>query len=132
MSPVVVADASAIVALLVDAGPDGQWAAEMLGAATMVAPALLPFEVANILRRLELAKIISTDQAVQAHADLLALPIEFWPHELLATRMWQLRPNLTAYDAAYVALAETLDVAVVTLDRKIARATGPRCAVRTP
>ncbi len=132
MRPRVVCDASAVVALMLDAGPDGRWATNALTGADLAAPSLLPFEAANIVRRHELAKLITADQAAQAHADLLDLAIEHWPYELLAPRAWQLRQNLTTYDASYVALAELLDVALVTLDRGISRAPDLRCTVATP
>ncbi|MDQ3114155.1 MAG: type II toxin-antitoxin system VapC family toxin, partial [Actinomycetota bacterium] len=74
----------------------------------------------------------SADLAAQAHADLLDLPIEFWPFELLAARVWQLRANLSSYDASYVALAELIEAALVTLDRRISRSPGLKCEVRTP
>lgn len=128
----VVCDASAVVALLLDAGADGRWATKALTGADLAAPSLLPFEVANIVRRHELAELISPDQAAQAHADLLDLVIEHWPYELLAPRVWQLRQNLTSYDASYVALAELLDVTLVTLDRGISLAPDLRCTIATP
>ena len=128
----VVCDASALVALLLDGGADGRWATNMLSGAELVAPSLVGFEVANIIRRHELAGLVSRDQAAQAHADLLDLAIEQWPYELLAARAWQLRANLSIYDAGYVALAEFLDADLVTLDRRIGRAAGVRCSVATP
>ena len=128
----VVCDASAVVALLLDGGPDGRWATGALTGVDLAAPGLLPFEAANIIRRHELAEHINADQAAQAHADLLDLAIEQWPYELLARRAWELRRNLTSYDAGYVALAELLDVTLVTLDRGIGRAPGLRCPVVTP
>ncbi|MGI8729074.1 MAG: type II toxin-antitoxin system VapC family toxin, partial [Solirubrobacteraceae bacterium] len=67
-----------------------------------------------------------------AHADLLDLTIELWPYEVLASRAWQLRRNLSVYDASYVALAEIADAALVTLDRGIAGAPGLVCEVLTP
>lgn len=90
------------------------------------------FETANILRRHELARLISRDQAAQAHADLLDLAVELWPYELLASRAWQLRTNLSLYDASYVALAELAEATLVTLDGRIRRAPGVRCPVATP
>jgi predicted nucleic acid-binding protein len=128
----VVCDASAITALLIDGGADGRWATAALTDTELAAPHLIAFETANIIRRHELAALISSDQASQAHADLQDLAIEHWPYELLATRAWQLRANLTIYDASYVALAELLGATLVTLDRRIGRAPGPRCAVATP
>ena len=121
-----------MVALLLDAGPDGRWVASALTGADLAAPGLLAFETANIIRRQELAERISADQAAQAHADLVDLPIEHWPYELLAPRAWQLRRNLTTYDASYVALAELLDVDLVTLDRGISRVPDLHCTVSTP
>lgn len=132
MRPRVVCDASAVAALLLDAGPDGRWATNALTGVALVAPSLFPFETANIIRRQQLAAIISPDQAAQAHADLLDLAIEEWPYELLAPRAWQLRQNLTIYDASYVALAEFLRVEMVTLDRGISRAPDLRCRVTAP
>lgn len=128
----VVCDASAVVAVLLDAGPDGRWAAAALTGADLAAPSVLPFEAANIMRRQELARLLDPGHAAQAHADLLDLAIELWPYEVVATRAWQLRRNLTAYDAGYVALAELLDGPLVTLDRGISRAPDVRCPVRTP
>ena len=132
MSERVVCDASAVVAVMLDAGPDGRWATDALTGADLAAPSIFAFEVANIVRRQELAALITADQAAQAHADVLDLAIEQWPYELLARRAWQLRRNLTTYDASYVALAELLDVALVTLDRAISRAPDVRCTVTTP
>jgi predicted nucleic acid-binding protein len=128
----VVCDASAVVALLLDAGPHGQWVAEALSGAQLAAPSLLAFECSNIIRRHELAGLVSADQAVQAHADLLALPVEHWPYELLGLRVWELRTNLSSYDASYVAVAELTRAPLVTLDRRIGRAPELRCAVMTP
>ena len=125
-------DASALVALLLDSGPDGRWAADALSGADIGAPALLSFECANILRRHELAGLVSSDQAAQAHADMLDLAIEYWPYELLAARIWELRGNLSSYDAGYVALAELTGATLVTLDRRIGRAPGVRCTIATP
>ncbi|MQA60946.1 MAG: PIN domain-containing protein [Actinophytocola sp.] len=129
---VVVPDASAVVAALVDSGPDGEWAATRLSGADLIAPHQMPFETANILRRQELAGEISADQAVQAHVDLLDLPVQYFPYYTLAHRSWQLRRNLSIYDASYVALAELASANLVTLDRRIARAPGVRGAVVTP
>jgi predicted nucleic acid-binding protein len=128
----VVCDASALVALLLDAGPDGQWATAALTDSDLAAPSLVMFEASNIVRRHELSGLVSPDQAAQAHADLLDLAIEQWPYELLAPRVWELRRNLPAYDASYVTLAELLAATLVTLDRRIGRVPGLRCTVATP
>lgn len=127
-----VCDASAVVAMLLDDDPDGAWAAEAMIGADLAAPGLMPFEAANVIRRQEMASLVSSDQAAQAHADLLDLNVERWPYDLLAARAWALRANLSSYDASYVALAEALGATLVTLDRRLARAPGPRCVVATP
>lgn len=132
MSREVVCDASALVALLVDGGSAGRWAAAALAGAELAAPSLVAFESANIVRRHEHAALIGSDQAAQAHADLLDLTIEHWPYDLLAPRCWELRRNLSIYDASYVALAELIGAPLVTLDTRIGRAPNLRCEVLTP
>ena len=122
-----VLDASVLVAWLVDDGPVGQWAERLVAKGELAAPHLVLAETANILRRLALAGEISADVATLAHRDLLDLQIELVPYAPLAERVWALRGNLTAYDAWYVALAEALGCPLVTLDAKLARASGPRC-----
>lgn len=132
MSTRVVSDASALVAMLLDEGPDGRWATGALTGADLLAPTLVAFESANIIRRHELSGLVTTDQAQQAHADLLDLAIELWPYEILASRAWELRHNLSCYDAGCVAVAELTRATLVTLDRRIGRAPGLRCTVATP
>lgn len=132
MSGRVVCDASAVVAVLLDGGADGWWAAEALSGSVLAAPALLHFEVGNIIRRHELGGLIGSDQAVQAHEDLIDLDVEAWPYELVARRVWQLRHNLSAYDASYVAVAEATESTLVTLDRRMAGAPGVTCTVLCP
>lgn len=132
MSARVVCDASALVALLLDGGPDGRWVADTLRDAELLAPSLVAFEAANVIRRHCLAGLVSADQAAQAHADLLDLAIEQWPYELVAARAWELRENLSVYDASYVAVAELTAATLVTLDRRIGGAPGLRCAVAMP
>ena len=132
MTGAVVCDSSALVAVLADAGRSGRWATAAIAGSDLLAPHLVLFETANVLRRHELAGLISADQAVQAHADLLDLSIELWPYDLLAERVWELRKNLSAYDAAYVAVAELAGAPLVTLDARIASAPGVRCAVSAP
>jgi predicted nucleic acid-binding protein len=128
----IVCDASAVVAALLDSGSDGQWASQWMVRADLFAPTLLPYECANIIRRQELSGVISADQAAQAHVDLVDLAVDLWPYELLAARAWQLRANLSIYDAAYVALAEIVAAPLITLDRRIQRAPGVSCSVNVP
>jgi predicted nucleic acid-binding protein len=125
----VVLDASAAVALLADGGPAGAWAERTVRGNALSAPDLMPYEVDNVLRRRCLAGALDSTAATLAHADLLALAVDLYPYAALGPRVWELRDNLTAYDASYVALAELLAVPLVTLDARIARATGPQCPV---
>ncbi|MFZ1109314.1 MAG: type II toxin-antitoxin system VapC family toxin [Rhodomicrobium sp.] len=127
-----VVDASLVVAALIDSGKDGAWALERLGAGPLAAPHLMPVEAANILRRAALSGQVSADSASLAHADLLALPIQFFPYAPFAERVWELRGNLTSYDAWYVALAETLGAKLATLDVRLSRAQGARCVFEVP
>ena len=127
-----VIDASAVVAALVDSGRDGEWAESAVAANALAAPELVLAESTNILRRLERAEIISRIEASGAQADLLGMDIELFPFAPFARRVWELRSNLTSYDAWYVALAEVLDCPLPTLDRKLARAPGPGCAFILP
>jgi len=112
--------------------PDGQWVTHTIRAVQIVASALVTYETANVIRRQVLAGQISPDQAVQAHADLLDLSIELWPYDLLAERAWQLRRNLSIYYASYVALAETTNLTLVTLDKPLAKAPGAKCPITAP
>lgn len=127
----VVLDASVAVAGLVDTGTDGRWAERLLADEPLAAPHLFPVEVANILRRASLSGAISPDVAALAHADLVELRVELFPYVPFAERVWELRDNVSAYDAWYVALAERLDLPLATLDVRLSRASGPRCQFLT-
>jgi predicted nucleic acid-binding protein len=128
----VVVDASLVASALVDGGSTGSWAESLLAGEPLSAPQLMPVEVANILRRAAAAGEISADVAAMAHADLLDMRVELFPYGPFAPRVWELKGNITCYDAWYVALAEFLGSPVATLDLKLARATGPRCGFETP
>jgi predicted nucleic acid-binding protein len=127
-----VVDASLVAAALVDGGEDGSWARGLLADGPLAAPHLMPVEVANILRRASASGDLSADSAALAHADLLALRVELFPYGPFAPRVWELRANLTTYDAWYVAIAEALAARLATPDPRLARAPGPRCAFETP
>lgn len=127
-----VIDASLVVAALIDSGPEGRWAEDLLSSDSLAAPHLMPVEAANILRRAALARDVTGDIATLAHADLVALRVALFPYEPFAGRVWELRKNLTTYDAWYVALAEALDAPLATLDRRLARAPGPTCEFVVP
>ena len=127
-----VIDASLVVSALVDTSSTGNWAESVLLAGPLNAPHLMPVEVTNILRRAVARGEITADVASMAHADLLDLRVELFPYAPFASRVWELRDNVTSYDAWYVALAESLGSSLVTLDQKLAQATGPRCDFETP
>jgi len=122
-----VVDASMVVAALVDIGAEGRWAETVLTSDFLAAPHLLTAEAANILRRSALVGAISAEQASLAHADLLDLRVELFPYAPFAPRIWELRDNVTCYDAWYVAVAEALGAPLATLDVRLAKAAGPRC-----
>lgn len=128
----IIVDASTVVAALVDGGPDGKWAEELLANEVLAAPHLMPVEVANVLRRAMLAGDVSADVASQAHGDLLDLRVELFTYEPFAERVWELRNTITASDAWYVALAESVDAPLATLDRRLSRTPGPRCRFQIP
>jgi predicted nucleic acid-binding protein len=123
----VVADASVVVAALIDSGPDGTWAETVLAGDSLAAPHLMLAEAASILRRTALAGRVPPQVASLAHADLLNLRTQLYPYAPFATRIWELRENVTCYDAWYVAIAEDLGVPLATLDGRMAKAAGPRC-----
>jgi len=120
-----------VTAALVDSGEAGAWATAML-AESLAAPALMPAEVAHVLRRSSSTGGISPDTASQAHRELLDLPVVLFPYRPFGPRVWELRDNLTAYDALYVALAEELDAPLATLDGWLRGAAGPRCGFTCP
>lgn len=129
-TPLVV-DASVVVAALVDSGPAGTWAAEVMHGRFLVAPAHLAVEVASALRRLAASGAIGADVATLAHADLLDLRVQTYPYAPFGERVWALRFVAVPYDAAYVALAEALDAPLATLDRRMARTAGVACRFET-
>ena len=124
-----VTDASVLVVALADDGPDGDAARSRLRGEVLAAPELVDLEVASVLRRHVSTGGLDLRRAELALADLAAIPLARAPHAPLVGRAWELRANLTVYDAAYVALAEALGEAVITADRRLANAPGLRCAV---
>lgn len=127
-----VVDASAMVALLADTGSDGARAEEMLGEHDLRAPHLMPAEATNVLRRNAAAGLLTAELALLAAARLVEARVALFPYAPFASRVWELRDNVSAYDAWYVALAESLDAPLVTLDRRLMRARGSRCAFAVP
>lgn len=126
----IVLDASAALELLFRS-PVGRHVELVIDdtATSLHAPHLLGVEVTQVLRKLAATGVLSDRRAAEAVEDLAAIDIAHYEHEPLLPRMWELRSNLTAYDAAYVALAELLDARLVTLDRRLADAPGHHARV---
>lgn len=91
---------------------------------TLYAPHLLDLEVAQVLRRYCASGEMDAERGREAVRDLADIPINRYPHDVFLPRIWELRPNMTAYDAAYVALAETLPAPLLTRDTRLASAPG--------
>lgn len=123
----IVVDASVLVPALADDGADGDRMRRRLRGQPLAAPELIDLETASVIRRGLLAGRLNHRRAQLALIDLVELPLHRAPHRLLLVRCWELRDNLTIYDAAYVALAELLDVVLVTADARLAGAPGLRC-----
>jgi predicted nucleic acid-binding protein len=126
---VIVADASVLAVALADDGPDGDQARARLRGEHVALHELADLEVASVLRRQLAAGALDARRAGLALDDLAALPARRAPHRPLLARCWELRDNLTIYDAAYVALAEAMHATLLTADRRLARAPGPRCPI---
>jgi predicted nucleic acid-binding protein len=125
----IVVDASVIVTALADDGHDGDRARSRLRDERLIAPHLIDLEVASAWRRLAGAGDLDERRAQLALEDLRTLRVERVSHTPLLSRCWELRENLTVYDAAYVALAEVLHVRLLTADTRLASASGVRCQV---
>jgi predicted nucleic acid-binding protein len=93
-------------------------------AESLAAPHLIDLEVAQVLRRYVLDNQLEPDRAAAALEDFLDLPIQRYPHAPFVRRIWEMRNNITAYDAAYVSLAEALQAPLITMDRRLAQAPG--------
>lgn len=125
----IVVDASVLVVALADDGQDGENARLRLRGERLAAPELIDLEVVSVLRRQLRQGELNERRAVQALSDLTDLPLQRASHRALLNRCWELRGNLTVYDAAYVALAEALDTTLLTGDARLSRAAGPRCKI---
>ena len=122
-----VVDASVLVTALAHDGAAGDRARGRLRGQQLVAPELVDLECVSVFRRLALAGTLAGARATVAVRDLAGCPVERVPHLSLMPRVWSLRKNLTPYDAAYVALAESMDAILLTADQRLARAPGTTC-----
>ena len=125
----IVVDASVLAVALGDDGPDGDKARARLSGEDLAAPELVDLEVLSVWRRHVAIGQMPPRRADLAIADLTQVPLQRATHGPLLHRSWELRDNLSVYDACYVALAELLEAIMVTADRRIAGAPGLRCVV---
>jgi predicted nucleic acid-binding protein len=125
----IVVDASAMLEVLLGTATGALVEDRLLtGGESLHAPHLLDVEVAQVLRRYTAAGELTPERGREALMDLVDFPVHRYPHDVLLPRIWELRHNVTAYDAAYVALAETLAAPLVTCDARLGAA--PRHAAK--
>lgn len=121
----IVIDASAVLEMLLASSTGSRVSDRVLDPGeTVCAPHLIDLEVLQVLRRYDLSGDLCPSRAAEALQDFLDLPIERYPHDLFLVRIWEMRHNVTAYDAAYLALAEALDAELITTDSRLAAASG--------
>ena len=127
----IVLDASAVVAVLVGPGPGAERIRRKVEGPgeSLHVPHVMDLEVLHALRRQTLLGTLSRERGAEALEDLKNIAFVRYPHASLADRIWDLKNNLTTYDAAYVALAEALDAPLITMDARLARAPGIRTSV---
>jgi len=127
----IVLDASALVSILLDPGPSAEPIRERVErpGESIHVPHLLDIEVLKVLRHHTLRGILAKERGATALQDLESTKLTRYPHTPLLGRIWDLRENLTAYDAAYIALAEALAAPLVTMDERLARAPGNHATV---
>ena len=127
----IVVDASVLANAVGDDGPDGERdQKELRDAGDLAAPDLVDVETTAVLRKRWQAKTIMALRFAEAIDDLEDLPIDRYPTLRFMRRAYELRDTLTAYDAAYVALAEALGCQLLTADQRLSKAPGPRCPIR--
>lgn len=128
----IVVDASVLAPIVADGETDGEQYRHRVRGERLCGPDLLRVEVVSVIQRQLAIGTLSLEQADQAVNDLVELPITVYPVSPLVPRAWELRENVTAYDACYVALAEALDCTLLTADLRLSRAPGVRCAIEAP
>jgi predicted nucleic acid-binding protein len=126
---VIVVDASVLANVVGDDGDDGDRARAALASQDLSAPDLVDVEVVSVLRRRWLAKTMTARRFAAAIEDLAMLPADRYPALPFMPRAYELRANVSAYGATYVALAEHLGCSLLTADARLAAAPGPRCAI---
>ena len=127
----IVVDASVLANVVGDDGPDGRRARdELRSVGELAAPDLVDVETVAVLRKRWLAKTVSDRRFAAAVDDLEALDMDRYPTIRFMRRAYELRANVTGYDATYIALAETLGCALLTADRRLANSPRVRCPIR--
>ena len=124
-----VVDASVLAVALLDDGANGDALRARLRGEDLAAPSIIDLEVLSVWRGLARSGQLDARRAALAVDDLRVLPLQRVDPTVLIERCWELRENLTVYDASYVALAEAMQAALITGDRRIARAPGPLCSI---
>jgi predicted nucleic acid-binding protein len=126
----IVIDASALIEVLLPTASAKIIERRLFAAGqSLHAPHLLDVEVAQVIRRYAASREIEAERGRQALIDLADFPVRRYPHDFLLPRIWELRKNLTAYDAAYVALAEALGAPLLTRDKRLSSAAGHRARI---
>ncbi len=125
----IVVDTSAVVSFVVDRRPPDGLVERITADGDLQAPHLLDVEVLHALRRLLSRGAMSLERAADARVAFAELAVTRYPHPPLADRAWRLRDDVTAYDGMFVALAETLDIPLVTCDGRLAAAPGVAAAI---
>jgi len=127
---VIVVDTSAVLEVLLNTRASARIAERLFAPnETLHAPHLLDVEIAQVLPRYARAGELDAARGRQALDDLADLPLSRYPHDLFLRRIWELRSNVTAYDAAYLALAEALAAPLVTRDKRLASAPGHQARI---
>lgn len=127
----IVVDASVLANALADDEKDGETARnELRAAGDIAAPDLIDVETVSVLRKRWLRRTLTDQRFAAAVGHLQQLGFERAPTLDLMPRAFELRANVSAYDACYVALAEQLECELLTVDARLANATGPRCSIR--
>jgi predicted nucleic acid-binding protein len=128
----IIVDASVLAPSLIDSDPQGTTLRELLESRELAAPEAIDLEIMSIYRKYCRSGKLADTEAEAALTEFSRLHIELFRHQAFRGRIWELRHNVTSYDATYVALAEFLDVPLWTLDQRLANAPGLRCETVVP